>query len=179
MTDSYLNFANSPMGSRIAAALGLPRPVVLERFHAHQPVMEGDVLVGASAGAQWLPTLAQAFKSMQIHTVAHEVPQWTALCNQVGLMSGRWTIEGQAGARVKALVFDATGLQTLAQADSLYRFFHDTVRSCCRVAGWWCWAGTRRSVTMLCRPRCSARSKASCGRSPKRSSVALRSNCSK
>ncbi|MCE2775197.1 MAG: short chain dehydrogenase, partial [Burkholderiaceae bacterium] len=129
MTDSYLNFANSPMGSRIAAALGLPRPVVLERFHAHQPVMEGDVLVGASAGAQWLPTLAQAFKSMQIHTVAHEVPQWTALCNQVGLMSGRWTIEGQAGARVKALVFDATGLQTLAQADSLYRFFHDTVRS--------------------------------------------------
>ena len=129
MTDSYLNFANSPMGSRIAAALGLPRPVVLERFHAHQPVMEGDVLVGATAGAQWLPTLVQAFKSMQIHTVAHEVPQWTALCNQVGLMSGRWTIEGQAGARVKGLVFDATGLQTLAQADSLYQFFHDTVRS--------------------------------------------------
>lgn len=129
MTDSYLNFANSPMGSRIAAALGLPRPVVLERFRAHQPVIEGDVLVGASDAAQWLPTLAQAFKSMQVNAVAHDVPHWTALCNQVGLMSGRWTIQGQAGARVKGLVFDATGLQTLAQADSLYRFFHDTVRS--------------------------------------------------
>ena len=129
MTDSYLNFANSTMGSRIASALGLPRPVLLERFRAHQPVIDGDVLVGACAGAQGLPVLVQAFKSLQINTVAHGVTDWTARCNQAGLMTGRWAVEGQSGARVKALVFDATGLQTLDQAESLYQFFHDTVRS--------------------------------------------------
>ena len=129
MTDTYLNFANSMMGSRIASALGLPRPVVLERFQAHQPVIDGDVLVGAAAGAHWLPSLVQAFKSLQINSVAHGVPSWTSLCNQVGMMSGRWSVDGQTGARVKALVFDATGLQSLEEADSLYQFFHDTVRS--------------------------------------------------
>jgi 3-oxoacyl-[acyl-carrier protein] reductase len=129
MTDSYLNFANSMMGSRIASALGLPRPVVLERFQAHQPVIDGDVLVGASPGASWLPCLVDAFKTLQINSLAHGVPGWTTMCNQVGMMSGRWSVEGQVGARVKALVFDATGLQSLEQADSLYHFFHDTVRS--------------------------------------------------
>ena len=129
MTDAYLNFANSMLGSRIASAVGLPRPVVLERFRSHQPVIDGDVLVGASAGAQNLPGLAQVFKSLQVHTVSHGVPSWTALCNQVGTMSGRWALEGHSGPRVKALVFDATGLHTLDQTESLHHFFHDTVRS--------------------------------------------------
>ena len=128
-TDSYLNFANSLLGSRIASTLGLPRPVPLERFRAHLPVIEGDVLVGGTATAALLPVLAQAFKSLQINTVSHGLPHWTTLCNQAGLMSGRWSVEGQMGARVKALVFDATGVQTLEQADNLYQFLHDTVRS--------------------------------------------------
>lgn len=129
MTDSYLTFANSMMGSRIASALGLPRPVVLERFQAHQPVIDGDVLVGAGPGARCLSRLVSAFKSLQINSLAHGVPGWTTMCNQAGMMSGRWSVEGHVGARVKALVFDATGLQSLEQTDSLYHFCHDTVRS--------------------------------------------------
>ncbi len=39
MTDSYLGFANSPIGSRLAAALGLPQPLPLERFKSGQPVI--------------------------------------------------------------------------------------------------------------------------------------------
>jgi len=46
MSDSYLEFANSALGSRIAAMLGLPQPVPLERYRADQPVIKGSVLIG-------------------------------------------------------------------------------------------------------------------------------------
>lgn len=47
MTDSYLGFTSSPLGSRIAAMLGLPQPVPLERYQPGQPLIRGSVLVGA------------------------------------------------------------------------------------------------------------------------------------
>ena len=129
MTDSYLTFANSKLGSRIAATLGLPRPVVLERFRSHHPVIEGEVLVGACAQTQGLSQLVEVFKSLQVDTVAHDVPAWTRLCNEAGVMSGRWRVDGQPGAPVKALVYDATSVQNPSQVQSLYQFLRDTVRS--------------------------------------------------
>jgi 3-oxoacyl-[acyl-carrier protein] reductase len=129
MTDAYLNFANSPLGSRVASTLGLPRPVPLERFQSHEPVLQGDVLIGAGESAQLLSTLVQISRSLQLDTVSYQLPHWTALCNQAGLMSGRWGVEGQPGARVKALVYDATGLSSPQSATALYQCLHDTVRS--------------------------------------------------
>ena len=129
MTDAYLDFANSSLGSRVASALGLPRPVPLERFRSHLPVVQGDVLIGAGASAQLLPTLVQLSRSMQLDTVSHQLPHWTVLCNQAGLMTGRWGVEDQPGARVKALVYDATGLATLESATALYHCLHDAVRA--------------------------------------------------
>jgi 3-oxoacyl-[acyl-carrier protein] reductase len=57
MSDAYLNFANSAFGARLAGMLGLPRPVPLERFEAGQPVVAGDVLVGAGGTPELLPAL--------------------------------------------------------------------------------------------------------------------------
>jgi 3-oxoacyl-[acyl-carrier protein] reductase len=129
MSDSYLQFANSPWGARVASALGLPRPVPLDRFQSHLPVMQGEVLISAAESPSLLPTLVQACRAMQLSTVSHDVPNWTALCNQAGMMSGRWRVGDQPGARVKALVVDATGLTTLDSATRLYQVLHDTVRS--------------------------------------------------
>ena len=39
MTDSYLNFANSTLGSKLADALGLPKLIVLERYAIGQAVI--------------------------------------------------------------------------------------------------------------------------------------------
>jgi 3-oxoacyl-[acyl-carrier protein] reductase len=137
MTDSYLSFANSSLGSSMTRLLGLPRPVILERFKAHQPTIEGDVLVGAAPGAELLPAMLQAFCSMKAHTLSHHsLPSWTAMANRAGLLTGPWGVAGQPGSRVKALVFDATGLCNAQQTDVLYQFFHDAVRqvsSCGRV----------------------------------------------
>lgn len=130
MNDSYLNFANSPLGAKLAESLGLPKPLKLERYKAGAPAIKGTVLVGGGGDAQLLPVLARVFRSMGAQTVAHsQLPQWTPLANQAGLMTGRWDADGKPGEKVKALVFDATGLTDSTQTGALYQFFHDAARS--------------------------------------------------
>jgi len=130
MTDSYLNFANSVAGAKLLSALGLPKPMALKRFEAGQPVLKGAILLGAGPDPQMLPALAQAFASMHVQSLAHaQLPQWIAPANKAGLMTGRWGVDGHAGDKVKALVFDATGMTDSSQSDALYQFFHDSARS--------------------------------------------------
>lgn len=130
MHDSYIDFANSTVGSRITAMLGLPAPLPLERYRADQPVVKGTVLLGAGPQPQLLETLAASFQAMGAQTLAHRtLPQWTSVANQAGLMTGRWGVEDKPGEKVKALVFDATGMDDSSQSDALYQFFHDTARS--------------------------------------------------
>ena len=130
MTDSYLNFANSPLGAKLADALGLPKPMPLERYKAGQPVVKGSVLLGGGGEPQLLEALAAAFKSMAVQSVAHaQLAQWMPVANKAGLMTGRWGVDGKPGEKVKALVFDATGLTDSTQSDTLYQFFHDAARS--------------------------------------------------
>lgn len=130
MSDSYLNFANSALGAKLADALGLPKPLLLERYKAGQPVIRGTVLLGGGGEPQLLEVLAPVFKSMDAQTVAHaQLPQWMPIAKQAGLMTGRWGVDGKPGEKVKALVFDATGLTDSTQSEALYTFFHDAARS--------------------------------------------------
>jgi 3-oxoacyl-[acyl-carrier protein] reductase len=93
-------------------------------------VIRGNVLVGAGPAPRLLVTLAAAFKAMDAQVVAHEgLPQWTAIGNQAGLMTGRWGTDGKPGVKVKALVFDATGMDDSSQSEAIYTFFHDAARS--------------------------------------------------
>jgi 3-oxoacyl-[acyl-carrier protein] reductase len=130
MSDGYLDFANSPMGAKLVNALGLPKPMQLERYKPGQPVIKGSVLIGGGGEPQLLPALASVFKRIGAQTLAHDkLPQWVAVANKEGLTTGRWNNNGQPGEKVKALVFDATGLDDSTQSDALYWFFHDAARS--------------------------------------------------
>lgn len=130
MSDSYLNFANSPWGAKLTETLGMPKPLVLERYEAGQPVVRGSILVGGTIDSALLPTLAQIFKSIGANTLAHrQLPHWMGAANHAGLMTGRWGHEDQPGEKVKALVFDATGMTDSSQSTALYQFFHDAARS--------------------------------------------------
>jgi len=130
MKDSYLDFANSNIGGRLTAMLGLPKPLLLERYQTGQAVLKGAVLLGGGGTPQLLAALATTFKSMGVQTLAHaQLPQWITIANPAGLMTGRWGVDGLAGEKVKALVFDATGMTNSDQSEALYRFFHDTARS--------------------------------------------------
>jgi 3-oxoacyl-[acyl-carrier protein] reductase len=51
VSDRYLNLVNSPVGSAVASRVGLPRPAVLRRFKAGEPLLPGPALVGSTSGA--------------------------------------------------------------------------------------------------------------------------------
>jgi len=130
MSDSYLNFANSSFGAKLADLMGLPKPLVLERFQPEQPVLNGTLLLGGGGTPELLQPLAKTFAAMGVSSVVHRaLPQWLSIANQHGLLSGRWGVGDQPGAKVKALLFDATGMTDSNQSDELYDFFHETVRS--------------------------------------------------
>jgi 3-oxoacyl-[acyl-carrier protein] reductase len=130
MKDGYLDFANSAMGAKLVNALGLPKPLQLERYKEGQPVVKGSVLVGGFGEGAMLDALAATFKAIGAQTVAHaKLPQWVSVANKQGLTTGRWGTDGKPGEKVKALVFDATNLDDSTQSDALYWFFHDAARS--------------------------------------------------
>ena len=130
MQDSYLKFANTGFGARLTAMLGLPHPLVLQRYQPGQPPVAGSVLLGGGGAPRLLAPLATAFSAMGAQTLAHAgLPQWLGIANDAGLLTGRWGVAGQPGEKVRALVFDATGLEDSTQSESLYAFFHDAARS--------------------------------------------------
>jgi len=133
MNDSYLNFVNSPLGARVARSLGLPKPEVLRRYRAEAPEFDGIVAVGAGPAPRLLDALADVVAHIGLTSVAHgSAGLWVPLANRHGLMTGRFEPSEPGGApqsRVRALVFDASGIEDSAQLDSLYAFFHDALRS--------------------------------------------------
>ena len=51
MAGAYAGFVNSAVGARLAAQLGLPRPVRLRRYSADAPLVDSPVVV---AGLSWV-----------------------------------------------------------------------------------------------------------------------------
>lgn len=130
MKDSYLNFTNGGFGARLTNMLGMPRPEFLERYEPEKPVINGSVLLGSGGDPALLETLATLFQSMKTQTLFHaQTPQWLKIANDAGLITGRWEAKGKQSEKVKALVFDATGIGDSSESAVLHRFFHDSARS--------------------------------------------------
>ena len=111
MSDRYLAFANSNTGRRLVGALGLPAPLLLERWSAgrSRPV-DGALLLGgegslANAVLPFANKLTDALFAAR--EAQFELPRWTA----------------EHGPKLKALVFDASGLTRFEQLIELRDFF--------------------------------------------------------
>jgi 3-oxoacyl-[acyl-carrier protein] reductase len=111
MSDRYLAFANSTTGRRLVGALGLPAPLLLERWSAgrSRPV-DGALLIGGE-GSLTNAVLPFANRLTDALFAAREgqfeLPRWTA----------------EHGPKLKALVFDASGLTRFEQLIELRDFF--------------------------------------------------------
>ncbi len=103
MTDLYAQLVNSPPGRLIAPRLGLPQPGKLERHTPGSPVISGPVLLGAAPGGRLTEQLER-------------------LLGEIGAKQASDSDE-----RVKALVFDATGISDSTELVELQRFFHPNV----------------------------------------------------
>ena len=99
MSDRYAQVVNAPVSGAIAARLGLPRPVELERHRPGAPVISGPVLSGAAPGGRLIRPLRD-------------------LLDRIGVE--RAGAEGKA----KALVFDASGIADSTGLVELQRFFY-------------------------------------------------------
>ncbi|MCP1607149.1 3-oxoacyl-ACP reductase [Pseudomonas citronellolis] len=116
MTDRYIAFANSNVGRRLVGAFGLPAPVRLERWSAGRtrPV-DGALLLG---GAGSLGEAVLGFSQRLTDAV------YAAVEGQYGLP--RWTAEH--GPKLKAMVFDASGLTGFEQLIELRNFFQAVLK---------------------------------------------------
>ncbi|BAP41798.1 3-ketoacyl-(acyl carrier protein) reductase [Pseudomonas sp. StFLB209] len=120
-SDRYIDFANSDMGRRLVKAVGLPTPTRLERWQAGRlrPI-EGNLLISSGPLAdqvrQFAPRLTDAQYSLG--NDVPDAPQWVA---------------GQSP-RLKAVVFDASGLHRAEQLVQLRDFFKPVLRELERCA---------------------------------------------
>lgn len=112
MTDRYQSFVSSPAGKFLAKNLGLPQPTRLERWSTGAPLVAGTVLLGGAGRLS--PSLASHLDAFGVTSASDDVD----------------------GARYKALVFDATGIDTPEGLLTLQEFFTPVMRrldSCPRV----------------------------------------------
>lgn len=120
--DRYLKFVNTKFGIKLASFLGLPRPQILQRYQAGQPLINGKVVIGADSqsalSSVLLPALLTNLDAMNASVFAHPV-----LSNMTELPA--WS----PAEKPKALVFDATNIVSSEQTSTLYEFFHSTTRS--------------------------------------------------
>lgn len=107
MTDRYLDFASSGFGGWLTGAMGLPQPRPLRRRAEAGAGLVGPLLVGSDGAGRSAPVL-----------------QRLAGDACVGL-DRAWSPDRRYG----GLVFDASDCTDAASAQSLYRFFHQTIRS--------------------------------------------------
>ena len=69
MAGTYAGLVNSPVGKRLAAQLGLPRPTTLRRYAADAPLVDGPVLVGGLGEAPVSARVRDLLKAEGVDTV--------------------------------------------------------------------------------------------------------------
>jgi 3-oxoacyl-[acyl-carrier protein] reductase len=133
MKDRYLDFVNSPFGTSLARALGLPKPEVLRRHRPGEAEFGAMAAIGAGPSPQMFDQLIRVLTAIGMTGIAHDsAPGWLALAQAHGAMSGRFepsAADAAATHRVDALIFDATGIAESSALRPMYSFFHDAIRS--------------------------------------------------
>ncbi len=128
MPDRYQQLVNTPVGKIIAGQVGLPAPPILDRYRPGQPVISGTVLLGAPCpdvarpprlAAAALETLAAAGAELMRTADAPLAESSAPIFDPE---------DAPPAQRFKALVLDASGLQSAEHLEAAYAFFHESAR---------------------------------------------------
>jgi len=126
--DRYSQIVNSRIGGLIAGPVGLPQPVELDRWEPGQPVIRGEVLLGAAPGSRLVGAVAGVLASVGASTRTKLRDEVRDAAGVAGLDAAVWNPDAPADAKFKALVFDASGISDSAQLHELRDFFQPTIR---------------------------------------------------
>ncbi len=134
MNDFYLKAANTSVGKSIFEALNLPKPPVLKRSpDTCLSTPTGRVLIAGTKNNYALDTLHKFLDldSLELCTPQIDAKAYinVAVLKQSRAKNAVTNIDIEQGSHTKfnALVFDATGFEQLADADTMYRFFHHAI----------------------------------------------------
>ena len=102
MSDRYSQIVNAPVVSTLARQVGLPQPATLDRYAPGAPVVAGPVLSGSAPGGRLGKALPAFLDRIRAERAGSE-------------------------GKVKALLFDATGIADSTELVELQRFFYPAV----------------------------------------------------
>ncbi len=129
MADRYTELVNTSIGKTIAKQIGLPAPVVLERFDPGKPVIDGPVLLGAAPGTKLAKSIATVLHNIGAETYTPLQDELRASAAAADLDAKIFNAETATSDQTfKALVFDASGIETSEELVTLWEFFHPTIR---------------------------------------------------
>lgn len=106
MSDRYQSLANTSVGRVVVKNLGLPQPQLLDRHRDAAPLVDGPVLLGSAPGGTLRAVVAK----------------------QLGARGIDIREEPGADDRFRGLVFDATGIDSVAGLAGLQEFFTPVLR---------------------------------------------------
>ena len=127
MSDQYQAFAKSPIGKFVIKNLGLPSPTHLDRFQSATPVIQGAVLLGAAPSSSLTAEITQVLANIHANSYSGNNPELQQIAAKSGLNVGAYN-EGDKESKFKAVVFDASGIQSSEQLHALYAFFNPIAR---------------------------------------------------
>lgn len=145
MIDQYQAFTQSPIGKFVVKNLGLPSPVVLDRFEQGQPVIRGAVLVGAAPEGVLSSAIANVLSTIHADSYAGNNTDIQQAAAQVGLNLRAFN-SGDKESRFKAVIFDASGIQNSEQLNELHKFFNPIARQI---------EGSGRVIVVATTPECA------------------------
>jgi 3-oxoacyl-[acyl-carrier protein] reductase len=130
MTDRYAQLVNTPIGKLVTKQIGLPQPPRLERYEPDQPVISGPVLLGASGPESRLTkALAKVLRAVDADVSTAMDEELRTAAAAAKLDAGIFNPEAASpDDRFKALVFDATGIQSTEELERAWAFFHPAIR---------------------------------------------------
>ena len=107
MTDRYQQLIDTPPGRLLVSQLGLPKPTVLRRHEPGDPLVDGPALVGGTPGSRLVAPAIAVLEAADVAVLD--------------------TFDDEPEARFGAIVYDASGIETVADLHHLYEFMHVAV----------------------------------------------------
>jgi len=127
VSDRYAQLVNSRPGSLLARQVGLPRPARLERHSPGDPLIRGRVLLAGTPHGRLLESVAAVLAQAHCELATHPEQSMRELVARAGLDATIFNPQAPGEQRLKALVFDASGIADSGELASLHAFFHGAV----------------------------------------------------
>jgi 3-oxoacyl-[acyl-carrier protein] reductase len=129
VSDRYQQLVNTPIGRIVSKQVGLPNPTKLDRYQPGQPPISGPVLLGAAGGGRLAGAAASVLASIGGEVFTPMQGELREAAAGAGVDAGIFNSEAAPTDQTfKALVFDATGIDSSERLVEAWEFLHPTIR---------------------------------------------------